>query len=409
MAEDREDRASRLCERGFEMGYAHSSEKSADQPLLLMSDKSPEGFLYRHPRSSRRTWIALVVTSLFLVASVFAVLMVRQIKLFEERRWNIKNFRSFITFGDSWTGESRYEYFYAHNSTLPEPGTLLGENLRTIVGGRVWARYVVQYAGSSDPMQWKPQITLYNYAFGGSWCSDELIARGPKGVSVLEGGVPSFIHDMNATRLDTTEPFFQPPITPSNAVFALWIGVNDLGMFAYLSDDQVYGKTLLDFTECNFRSFDALYAAGARTFVLMNTAPLQLAPAHANTTSSGGERIKDSWMAGRELSMTEAINNIFRYQTLYEFTVSMRYPGARVALFDVNSLLTHLYYNPGLYLNGSAAPNVTGFSIETEYGAQNPDSFMWRNNLHPSEQTSRIIAAEFVKVLDGKSTYAQYW
>lgn len=45
-------------------------------------------------------------------------------------------------------------------------------------------------------------------------------------------------------------------------MFVMWIGTNDLGMFAYLSNDQIAGKFLPDFTECIFRAFDKLYAGG---------------------------------------------------------------------------------------------------------------------------------------------------
>lgn len=34
---------------------------------------------------------------------------------------------------------------------------------------------------------------------------------------------------------------------------------------------------------------------------------------------------------------------------------------------------------------------------------------MWYDELHPSEQTDRIIAKEFVGLLDGMSKYASYF
>jgi phospholipase/lecithinase/hemolysin len=34
---------------------------------------------------------------------------------------------------------------------------------------------------------------------------------------------------------------------------------------------------------------------------------------------------------------------------------------------------------------------------------------MWWDDLHPSEQTQRVIAREFVSVIEGKSQYASYW
>lgn len=34
---------------------------------------------------------------------------------------------------------------------------------------------------------------------------------------------------------------------------------------------------------------------------------------------------------------------------------------------------------------------------------------MWYDELHPSEQTDRVIAREFLEVIKGKSKWATYW
>jgi len=39
--------------------------------------------------------------------------------------WNLQQFKNFITFGDSYTDESRLAYFYTHGGAAPPPGTLL--------------------------------------------------------------------------------------------------------------------------------------------------------------------------------------------------------------------------------------------------------------------------------------------
>lgn len=77
--------------------------------------------------------------------------------------------------------------------------------------------------------------------------------------------------------------------------------------------------------------------------------------------------------------------------------------------------MTDIYYNPANYLNGTAPLNVTGAVHECDAtGMQcttstSPDSFMWYDDLHPSEQTDRVIAREFVDVVKGKSQWATYW
>ena len=74
-----------------------------------------------------------------------------------------------------------------------------------------------------------------------------------------------------------------------------------------------------------------------------------------------------------------------------------------------------IYNNPSTYLNGSASANATGFVHHCDINGANcvdspsPDSFLWYDELHPSEQTDRIIAREFVNLLSGNSTYATYY
>lgn len=77
--------------------------------------------------------------------------------------------------------------------------------------------------------------------------------------------------------------------------------------------------------------------------------------------------------------------------------------------------ISDIYDNGDHYLNGTAAANTTGrVRVCNTDGKDcenydNPDSFLWYDELHPSEQASRLIAQEFVKVVAGKSKYAKYW
>lgn len=58
----------------------------------------------------------------------------------------------------------------------------------------------------------------------------------------------------------------------------MWIGTNDLGVGAFLTDSSLHETTIVDYVDCIFSRFDVIYKAGGRKFVLMNTAPLQLSP-----------------------------------------------------------------------------------------------------------------------------------
>lgn len=76
-----------------------------------------------------------------------------------------------------------------------------------------------------------------------------------------------------------------------------------------------------------------------------------------------------------------------------------------------------VYNHPTAYLNGTAPANVTGYqhhcnandSICTDVAPNSPDSFLWYDELHPSEQLDRVLARNFVDVLSGNSSYATYY
>jgi len=212
----------------------------------------------------------------------------------------------------------------------------------------------------------------------------------------------------------------------SNTVYAMFIGTNDLGNNAFLTDSQVRGKLIPDYIDCVYSQLDKLYHdAGARYFVLMNNAPLQLTPLYG-MPNAGGDAADPYWPQKASQNATEVsfrmweqvvtVNEVFDYRTPYAALLSRNYPGAKFAVMDIYSLLTDIYDNPAQYLNGTAPPNVTGVVHECEVSNSSacttnasPDSFLWYDTLHPSEQTDRIIAEEFVNVVKGRSKYATYW
>lgn len=110
------------------------------------------------------------------------------------------------------------------------------------------------------------------------------------------------------------------------------------------------------------------------------------------------------------------MNSVFDYRTPYELLIRRRYPGASIAIFDVHSLITDIYNNPSRYLASPAnvtapyylcdAATGTICTAQTEIGL---DHFLWYDELHPSQQTDKTIAAEFAKVVKGNSKYATYW
>lgn len=113
------------------------------------------------------------------------------------------------------------------------------------------------------------------------------------------------------------------------------------------------------------------------------------------------------------LEYTELVNRVFEYGVAYETQVKARWPGATFDVFDVNRLLSDIYHDPSQYLDSPA--NATGFyyhrcdaddsSLCTPTPSNPLDTYLWYDELHPSNKTSSIIAHEFVRVVAGDSAY----
>lgn len=343
--------------------------------------------------------------------------------------WDASRFNSFLTFGDSYTDEQRLGYFINNKGAAPPAGTLFEESFSASDGGRIWARYVIQYTGSQQNGKFVPGMQLYNYAVSGAVCSNDITPRYFSAIkapfpAVQQYEVPAFVADQKAKRNGTNEPYFTPSLTSTDAVYALWIGTNDLGYDSFIEDEEVRGKSLTDYTNCVFQTFDQLYKAGGRYFVLMNVVPLYLAPIYANATN-GGTGPNQYWpdkptsnitaISEKMRQYVTTVNNVFKYQLPYEVGLADRYPGANFALFDGYQLFLDIYNNPAKYLNGSQPLVVNGFEHHCNTTGQactlspNKDSFLWYDELHPSEQTDRLVAKEIVSLLNGNGKYATYY
>ncbi|KAE8359143.1 glycoside hydrolase superfamily [Aspergillus caelatus] len=281
-------------------------------------------------------------------------------------------------------------------------------------GGYIWGHYVATATNA----------TRHNYAVSGGACSNKITPRTMSGLnmpypSVLEYEIPAFLAD--SQYVDSQGNRFLD-IPADETVYAIWIGTNDLGNYAFLTDSQVQGKVISDYVECVYESLDRIYASGGRYFVLMNLAPLQLTPQYALLEDGGAKTV--SWWPDKPGNQTLIsyrmweqvvnVNEVFRYRTPYEVLVADRYPGAGVAVMDMYGLLSDIYYNPDDWF-GDVGANVTGFvkhcNAEGKDCVRLPDeeNFMWFDELHPSQTTDKFIAEEFVKVVNGKSEWATYW
>lgn len=314
------------------------------------------------------------------------------------------SFDNLVTFGDSYTDNGRLGYYINNNGLPPPPGQLHKESNKTASGGLTWAQFVASESGAK----------LYDYAISGATCSNNIISRYFSAIkrsfpAVLEDEIPSFQADVSSKTL-------YPDRTADNTVYSVWIGTNDLGFGAFLSDSQAPGTTITDYVNCVWSVFDAIYKTGGRRFVLMNNVPLELAPLYAEPRN-GGTLDSQFWGNKTLYNATEysfkikqystTANALFDFGTAFQVKLKNRWPGAVVDIFDVHSLVTDIVKTPQQFLD--APFNTTGYfrhcqaannSVCTDLTTVGPKSgFLWYDELHPSEKTG----------MSGREMYGWSW
>ncbi|TFK69221.1 SGNH hydrolase [Pluteus cervinus] len=265
-------------------------------------------------------------------------------------------------------------------------------------GGRPWPDYVVQYTG----------INLSPFARSGATCSNNITYR--PFPSLFESQLPDYFA---AQRNGTVRH------TPSETIYTLWIGTNDVGVSSLLTGSN--GASIVDVATCMVNWVKVLYQQGARNFLFQNMLPLETTPLYApyswpNRYFNAPRNTSEWSVFMRELTLA---GNALTQGSLQALAPTLH--DAHIGIFDSHSLFADMYKNPKLYLNGTAPLNVTGAVQTCVYELDKPgstcttaqgsarDSFLWYDELHPSEQADRIVAREISEVIQGKSNKWTTW
>ncbi|OSC98462.1 carbohydrate esterase family 16 protein [Trametes coccinea BRFM310] len=262
-----------------------------------------------------------------------------------------------FSFGDSYTQTD-----FDPNGILPQPGNPLGNPPYpgyTAVGGVNWIDLdTVVYNNSL--------ILTYNYAYGGATINASLVAP-------YEPTVLSLIDQVNQFLAGAANKPATAPWTSENALFSVWIGINDLGNSYYEPGDRdAFSDTLLD---SYFGQIQELFNVGARNFLFINVPPTDRSPLMIGQGATAQALLKqtiagyNSKLAARAASF-QAAN-----------------PGVQTWVWDSNAAFTTVLDDPTAY----------GFVDATSYG--NPGDF-WGNNLHPSSAAHDIWARGVAAVLN---------
>ncbi|KAL5490557.1 hypothetical protein ACEPAI_5390 [Sanghuangporus weigelae] len=233
--------------------------------------------------------------------------------------------------------------------------------------GTAWPVYAAGYG----------PFSLYPFAKSGATCSNNL----------------------------TNRPF--PSVMETKTIYSLWIGTNDVGRSALLTGDQMPGVTLADVIECATSWVKVLYESGARNFLLQNMIPLETTVLYSRDSYPNLfwtlERNATEW----NIFMTELTTSGNSLAKLMLRGLASFSVGAHIGLFDSHSLFLDMIASPAKYLNGTASPNAVTpiksciFQLNgstancTTITGTDRDSYLWVDELHPSEQANRVVAREY--------------
>ncbi|KAH8833908.1 GDSL lipase/esterase [Flagelloscypha sp. PMI_526] len=315
-----------------------------------------------------------------------------------------KKVKHLVFLGDSYTDQSR-----SHSISN---GTWPGKNYQEIYppadtsadGGVQWPWYLGLYANA----------TIHNYAVGGAVCnnSNSALFDIP---DVVHGQEDWFVED-HITGNGTAHQVLR--LDPSEFVVILWIGTNDLGINNFATDDQRDGVSLADVANCQIESIRRMYSFGARRFIVNSLIPLELAPLYNGSSAPviywPYEHDGEAWHK-RMQNFVATVNTLVK---LGVKDLKEEWKGqASVEWFDTYSLFKEMYDHPENYFNGTLPPTSHNWchrcDVPTDWHycgigdcvGDERDSFMWWDELHPSEQAGRVLADEIWKKINGKSHY----
>ncbi|KAL1747174.1 hypothetical protein HDZ31DRAFT_32543 [Schizophyllum fasciatum] len=279
-------------------------------------------------------------------------------------------------------------------------------------GGTAWPTYAAQYASATRGAP----VVLHPFARSGAVCSTSVTASVYP--SVLESQLPAYFASVEN---GTVPEGAAADIT----LYTLWVGTNDVGAWGLLEGRAVGEATVVDTVHCAVDWVRRLYERGARNFLWLNMIPLALTPiyspqAYPNKFTPAVKNATERNIVMKGL--TTAGNKLGEF-FLKDLVLNL--DGAHVGLFDSHALFTDMYAHPDAYLNGTAPLNVTGAAYACVYedkGTQatdlltctmangtDRDSYLWWDELHPSEQAGRVLAEQISQVILGEENKWTMW
>ncbi|KAL5327664.1 hypothetical protein ACEPPN_005365 [Leptodophora sp. 'Broadleaf-Isolate-01'] len=203
--------------------------------------------------------ISSTLSALFALASIVCAVPTSPI-LTEWAENGTSVYKYLFTFGDSYSQTG-----FDIKGTKPSSSNPIGNPAfpgYTTSGGNNWLTYL-----SKIPT---PSLLTYNFASGGATTSATLVKPYTSTVLSLIDQVTHF-----TSNLGTSPHPSYASWTNANALFGIWIGVNDVGNAWSSGNWTALSKEIVDLY---MQQVEKLYIAGARNVVFLTVPPIELTP-----------------------------------------------------------------------------------------------------------------------------------
>ncbi|KAG4435766.1 hypothetical protein IFR05_008740 [Cadophora sp. M221] len=265
--------------------------------------------------------ISSTLSTLFTLASMVCAVPTSPI-LTDQAANGTSTYEYLFTFGDSYS-QTGFDIKGAKPSVSNPIGNPTFPGYTTS-GGNNWLTYLSKLL--------TPSLLTYNLASGGATTSATLVKPYTSTVLSLIDQITLF-----TTNLGTSPRPFYAPWTSSNALFGIWIGVNDVGNAWSAGNWTALSREIVD---VYMQQVERLYVSGARNLVFLTVPPIELTPLVAkqgNTTQAaegkavvwynellgdavekwrvgkmGGGEVK-TWVVGTAPAFIEAVKNPVKY------------------------------------------------------------------------------------------------
>ncbi|KAF2143108.1 carbohydrate esterase family 16 protein [Aplosporella prunicola CBS 121167] len=231
----------------------------------------------------------------------------------------------------------------------------------TTSGGTNWIGHLVRDYNATS-------LYSFNLASGGATVDATLVKPYADTVLSLVDQVGQFSANL------ASKPDYAP-WTSEDALFAVWLGVNDVGNSWYGDDETtLLGKIMDQY----FNQTRTLYAAGARNFVFLGTPPVNRSPSML-------EQSEDN--QNGEAKVITQFNDLLKSRA---DTFVENHDDATVVVVDTQAPFNKVLDSPADY----GANNATCYNEDGK-------TCLWYNDLHPGleihNQVAQAVAAAYTE------------